>query len=124
MANLWAKKSITDIQQESIEEKGGLKRTLGPVSLVALGIGAIIGAGLFSITGGAAATNAGPAVTISFVIAAMACGFAGLCYAEFASMIPIAGSRDDDPRVGQRLYLFLCYNGRIYRLDHWLGPCS
>ncbi len=92
MANLWAKKSILDIQKESAEEKGGLKRTLGAVSLVALGIGAIIGAGLFSITGGAAANNAGPSVTISFVIAALACAFAGLCYAEFASMIPIAGS--------------------------------
>lgn len=69
-----------------------LKRTLGPVQLVMLGIGAIIGAGLFSITGGAAGHNAGPAVTISFVIAAIACGFAGLCYAEFASMIPVAGS--------------------------------
>lgn len=69
-----------------------LKRTLGPTQLVMLGIGAIIGAGLFSITGGAAAHNAGPAVTISFVIAAIACAFAGLCYAEFASMIPVAGS--------------------------------
>ena len=57
-----------------------------------LGIGAIIGAGLFSITGMAAANNAGPAVTISFVIAGIACAFAGLCYAEFASMIPVAGS--------------------------------
>lgn len=69
-----------------------LKRTLGARSLVMLGIGAIIGAGLFSITGGAAANNAGPAVTISFVIAAIGCAFAGLCYAEFASMIPVAGS--------------------------------
>jgi APA family basic amino acid/polyamine antiporter len=59
---------------------------------VALGIGAIIGAGLFSITGGAAANNAGPAITISFIVAALGCGFAGLCYAEFASMIPVAGS--------------------------------
>ena len=92
MANLWVKKSITDIQKETTEGNGGLKRTLGPMSLIALGIGAIIGAGLFSITGGAAANNAGPAVTISFVIAALACAFAGLCYAEFASMIPIAGS--------------------------------
>ncbi len=92
MANLWIRKSITDIQKEASEDNGGLKRTLGPMSLIALGIGAIIGAGLFSITGGAAANNAGPAVTISFIIAALACGFAGLCYAEFASMIPVAGS--------------------------------
>ncbi len=92
MANLWVKKSITALQHEATEEKGSLKRTLGARSLVALGIGAIIGAGLFSITGGAAANNAGPAVTISFVIAAVACAFAGLCYAEFASMIPVAGS--------------------------------
>lgn len=91
MANLWIKKSIIDLQSEA-SEKGGLARTLGARSLVALGIGAIIGAGLFSITGGAAADNAGPAVTISFVIAACACAFAGLCYAEFASMIPVAGS--------------------------------
>lgn len=69
-----------------------LKRTLGPVALVALGIGAIIGAGLFSITGLAAANNAGPAITISFIVAAFGCLFAGLCYAEFASMIPVAGS--------------------------------
>src|SRR6187399_1446841 len=69
-----------------------LKRTLGAGGLVALGIGAIIGAGLFSITGGAAANHAGPAITISFVVAALGCLFAGLCYAEFASMIPIAGS--------------------------------
>src|SRR5580765_7923955 len=69
-----------------------LKRTLGAGGLVALGIGAVIGAGLFSITGGAAANNAGPAITISFVVAGIGCAFAGLCYAEFASMIPIAGS--------------------------------
>ncbi len=92
MANLWVKKSIASLQGEASEEKESLKRTLGARSLVALGIGAIIGAGLFSITGGAAANNAGPAVTISFVIAAVACAFAGLCYAEFASMIPVAGS--------------------------------
>jgi len=92
MANLWIKKSITSLQGEATEEVGGLKRTLSARSLVALGIGAIIGAGLFSITGGAAGNNAGPAVTISFVIAAVSCGFAGLCYAEFASMIPVAGS--------------------------------
>lgn len=92
MANFWVKKSISSLQTEAAEEHGSLKRTLGARSLIALGIGAIIGAGLFSITGGAAGNNAGPAVTISFIIAAVACGFAGLCYAEFASMIPVAGS--------------------------------
>jgi basic amino acid/polyamine antiporter, APA family len=70
----------------------GLKRTLGPGALIALGIGAIIGAGLFVRTAAAAGQNAGPAVTISFIVAAVGCAFAGLCYAEFASMIPIAGS--------------------------------
>lgn len=76
------------------EETGShtLKRTLGAGGLVALGIGAIIGAGLFSITGMAAANHAGPAITISFVVAGLGCLFAGLCYAEFASMIPVAGS--------------------------------
>jgi APA family basic amino acid/polyamine antiporter len=69
-----------------------LKRTLGPAQLVALGIGAIIGAGLFSLTGIAAANHAGPGVVVSFVIAAIGCAFAGLCYSEFATMIPIAGS--------------------------------
>ncbi len=76
-------------QAESSKE---LHRSLGPANLISLGVGAIIGAGLFSITGLAAANNAGPAITISFVIAALGCAFAGLCYAEFASMIPIAGS--------------------------------
>jgi len=92
-STLFVKKSITQLQNEvGGDTEHGLKRTLGATSLVALGIGAIIGAGLFSITGGAAANNAGPAVTISFIIAAVACAFAGLCYAEFASMIPVAGS--------------------------------
>ncbi len=90
---LWIRKPIEKILGEAHEEgEHTLKRTLGPTSLVALGIGAIIGAGLFSITGLAAAHNAGPAVTISFVIAAIGCAFAGLCYAEFASVIPVAGS--------------------------------
>ena len=75
-----------------IEEKGGLKRTLRWPGLIALGIGAIIGAGLFARTPAAAAQNAGPGVIFSFVIAATGCAFAGLCYAEFAAMIPIAGS--------------------------------
>lgn len=70
----------------------GLKRTLGPMNLIALGIGAIIGAGLFVRTAAAAGDAAGPAVVISYIIAGVGCAFAGLCYAEFASMIPIAGS--------------------------------
>src|SRR5213075_3279008 len=69
-----------------------LKRTLGPFALVALGIGAIIGAGLFVRTAAAIAERAGPSVTIAFIVAGIGCAFAGLCYAEFASMIPIAGS--------------------------------
>ncbi|WP_206057909.1 amino acid permease [Novacetimonas pomaceti] len=71
---------------------GGLKRVLGPVNLIALGVGGTIGAGLFSLTGIAASTNAGPAVVLSYLLAAIACSFAGLCYSELASMIPIAGS--------------------------------
>ncbi|HLH03841.1 MAG TPA: amino acid permease [Bryobacteraceae bacterium] len=75
-----------------LEEHGGLKRTLGWPGLIALGIGAVIGAGLFARTPAAAGQNAGPAVILSFVVAAIGCAFAGLCYAEFAAMIPIAGS--------------------------------
>ena len=74
------------------DSEKGLKRTLGVWSLIALGIGAIIGAGLFVRTAAAAGEHAGPAVTVSFIIAAVGCAFAGLCYAEFASIIPIAGS--------------------------------
>src|SRR4051812_19323817 len=72
--------------------EGGLKRTLGSFALVALGIGAIIGAGLFVRTAAAIAERAGPSVTLAFIVAGIGCAFAGLCYAEFASMIPIAGS--------------------------------
>ena len=91
--SLFVKKPIAGLIAEA-QETGpeSLKRTLGPWALVALGIGAIIGAGLFSITGLAAANQAGPAITISFIVAALGCAFAGLCYAEFASMIPVAGS--------------------------------
>jgi APA family basic amino acid/polyamine antiporter len=92
MSNLFARKSIHQLIKEADDSEKGLKKTLGPLSLIALGIGVIIGAGLFSITGSAAANNAGPAVTISFIIAGLGCAFAGLCYAEFSSMIPIAGS--------------------------------
>src|SRR4026207_210230 len=91
--SLFVRKPMDTLLNEA-QESGThtLRRTLGARSLVALGIGAIIGAGLFSITGLAAANNAGPAITISFVVAALGCAFAGLCYAEFASMIPVAGS--------------------------------
>ncbi|HYO81124.1 MAG TPA: amino acid permease, partial [Bryobacteraceae bacterium] len=89
--SLFATKPLSRILAES-EGKHALKRTLGPVQLVALGIGAIIGAGLFSLTGIAAANHAGPAVTLAFVFAAVGCAFAGLCYSEFSTMIPIAGS--------------------------------
>ena len=86
-------KSIAYIQSEASEEgQHTLKRSLGALNLVMLGIGAIIGAGIFVLTGTAAANNAGPAVVLSFVLAGLGCLFAGLCYAEFASMIPVAGS--------------------------------
>jgi APA family basic amino acid/polyamine antiporter len=91
--SLFVRKPMKALMDEAHESGSHtLKRTLGPGALVALGIGAIIGAGLFSITGLAAANNAGPAITISFIVAALGCAFAGLCYAEFASMIPVAGS--------------------------------
>ncbi|WP_313805509.1 amino acid permease [Flavobacterium sp.] len=90
--SIWKTKSLTQLLGEASESEKGLKRTLSSRALVALGIGAIIGAGLFSLTGIAAAEHAGPAVTLSFVLAAVGCAFAGLCYAEFASMIPVAGS--------------------------------
>jgi APA family basic amino acid/polyamine antiporter len=93
--NILAKKDLHALMAEAEDgdEHGhGLKRALGPLNLVSLGIGAIIGAGIFVITGQAAAQFAGPAIILSFILAGLACGFAGLCYAEFASMIPIAGS--------------------------------
>ena len=92
MSNIWKTKPLSQLLADADDEEKGLKRTLTATSLVALGIGAIIGAGLFSLTGIAAADNAGPAVVYSFILAAIGCAFAGLCYAEFASMIPVAGS--------------------------------
>ena len=95
MRHIWTRKPIADLEKQAHEADGGekgLKRTLGAPSLVALGVGAIIGAGLFVRTAAAAATSAGPSVTIGFIVAAIGCAFAGLCYAELASMLPIAGS--------------------------------
>ncbi|MET0404955.1 MAG: amino acid permease [Cystobacter sp.] len=88
---IWSKKSIARLQQE---EGAGreMKRTLTGIHLMLLGVGGIIGAGIFVVTGTAAAQHAGPAILLSFVLAAVGCLFAGLCYAEFAAMIPVAGS--------------------------------
>jgi basic amino acid/polyamine antiporter, APA family len=93
MARLLATKPIQTILNESHETgEHSLKRALGPSNLISLGIGAIIGTGIFVITGTATALHAGPAVILSFIFAAIGCVFAGLCYAEFSSMIPVAGS--------------------------------
>jgi basic amino acid/polyamine antiporter, APA family len=87
------KKSLQTLQQEAAASGANtLKRSLGGINLIAIGIGVIIGAGLFSLTGIAAANNAGPAVTLSFIVAAVGCAFSALCYAEFAAMVPVAGS--------------------------------
>ncbi|HTJ63288.1 MAG TPA: amino acid permease [Alphaproteobacteria bacterium] len=90
--SLFAVKPFEQVIADGDEGDYKLKRVLGPVNLVALGIGAIIGAGLFSLTGVAAGENAGPAVVLSFIIAAIGCGLAGLCYSELAAMIPVSGS--------------------------------
>jgi APA family basic amino acid/polyamine antiporter len=91
-SRLFSTKSIDDLMSQASDSKTGFKRTLTATNLTTLGIGAIIGAGIFVLTGQAAAQYAGPAIVISFIISGLACAFAGLCYAEFASMIPIAGS--------------------------------
>lgn len=93
MANrIFATKSIEKLQAEANDKEHGLNRALSAKNLVALGVGAIIGAGIFVVTGQAAAQYTGPAIVLSFVVSGLACAFAGLCYAEFASMIPISGS--------------------------------
>jgi APA family basic amino acid/polyamine antiporter len=92
-SSIFIKKPIDLLMKEAGETgENSLKRSLGPVSLVSLGVGAIIGAGIFVLTGSAAAQYAGPAIVFSFILAGLGCVFAGLCYAEFASLIPIAGS--------------------------------
>lgn len=88
---LFRTKSI-DAMLAAAERKGGLKRVLGPANLVSLGIGAIIGTGIFVLTGQAAAMHAGPAIVISMIVAGVVSALAGLCYAELASTVPIAGS--------------------------------
>ncbi|MBY0355805.1 MAG: amino acid permease [Rickettsiales bacterium] len=90
MSRLLLKKSVARIQQEGMQSE--LKRSLGPWNLVSLGIGCIIGAGIFVMTGTAAAQHAGPAIILSFVLAGIVCAFTGLCYAELASVLPVSGS--------------------------------
>jgi basic amino acid/polyamine antiporter, APA family len=93
MSDLLAKKPLSTILKEAQESgEHSLKRALGPTNLISLGIGAIIGTGIFVLTGAAAANYAGPAIILSFILAGTGCVFAGLCYAEFAAMIPVAGS--------------------------------
>ena len=87
---LFTRKSLADLHAEA--ERGLLRRSLGPLNLTALGIGSIIGTGIFVLTGTAASQNAGPALVLSMILSAVGCAFAGLCYAEFASMVPVAGS--------------------------------
>src|ERR1043165_6649087 len=93
MGNLFKTKPLAKLMHEAQEVgEHSLKRSLGPMNLIALGIGGIIGAGLFVRTAAAIAERSGPSVGIAFMVAGVGCAFAGLCYAEFASMIPIAGS--------------------------------
>ncbi|ATB29262.1 amino acid permease [Melittangium boletus] len=89
---IWSTKSITRLRREEEGGRHELRRTLSGLNLVMLGVGAIIGAGIFVVTGTAAAQHAGPAIILSFVLAGVGCLFAGLCYAEFSAMIPVAGS--------------------------------
>ncbi len=97
MSQLFARKSVGELTAE-LGAEGGLKRVLGKWHLTALGVGAIIGAGIFATTGTAIAgeagvrPGAGPAIILSFILTAVTCGFAALCYAEFAAMVPISGS--------------------------------
>ncbi|WP_156442717.1 amino acid permease, partial [Sphingomonas sp. CCH9-H8] len=90
VARMFARKSIAQVQRETANSE--LKRTLGKWNLLLLGIGCIIGAGIFVRTGSAAALHAGPAVLLSFVVAGIVCAFAGLCYAELSSTLPVSGS--------------------------------
>src|ERR671937_78540 len=89
--NVFRRKSVTQLQADALTDQR-LKRALGATNLTALGIGAIIGTGIFVLTGTVAAQNAGPAVVLSFVLAGIASIFAALCYSEFASLVPMAGS--------------------------------
>jgi len=91
MSSIWTKKSIDELRKEAFDSEHGLRRALGPLALISLGIGAIVGAGIFVLSG-VAAQHTGPALVGSVILSGVGCAFAGLCYAEFASMIPVAGS--------------------------------
>jgi len=102
LTNIWARKSTEELAREADHADAGgevrpLRRTLSALNLVALGVGGIIGAGIFVLTGHAAAANAGPAVTLSFLLGAVACAFAGLCYAEMSSTVRSAGAPTPTP---------------------------
>src|SRR5262245_64372713 len=87
---VWTKKSLAELHAEA--DRGALRRSLGPLNLTALGIGSIIGTGIFVLTGTAASQNAGPGLVFSMMISAIGCALSVLCYAEFAAMVPVAGS--------------------------------
>src|SRR5947209_20471841 len=103
--SIFATKSIEQLKAEAaVSGEHSLRRVLGPINLVTLGIGAIIGTGIFVLTGEAAAQHAGPAIVLSMLLAGFASALAGLCYSEFASTVPIAGSaytRSEERRVGK-----------------------
>ena len=110
---LFAKKTLDQLIAEAKETgEHSLKKTLGPFQLTALGVGAVIGAGIF-VFSGLGAHYAGPGLMLSFVLSGLGCAFAALCYAEFAAMIPLGG---------KRVHLRVCDAGRIVRVDHRLGP--
>ncbi len=121
MQGIWARKSIAVLEAEAEEPEvqaltthNGvpLKRTLSALNLAALGVGAIIGAGIFVLTGHAAAANAGPAITLSFILGAFACAFAGLV---------LRGNGFDRANCRQRLHLCVRHHGRAHRVDYRLG---
>jgi amino acid transporter len=112
MSSLWRTKSVEQSIQDTDEPGHKLKRTLSAWDLTIFGVAVVIGAGIFTLTTRVAATTAGPAVSIAFVISAIACGLAAMCYAEFASTVPVAGSG---------LHVLLRDSGRTGGLDHRLG---
>jgi hypothetical protein len=111
-------KSVEQSIQDTEEPEFRLRKALGPLDLTLFGIGGIIGTGLFVLIGEAAAGYAGPAVTLSYVVGGIVCALAALCYAEFASTVPVAGSAGSR----QRIHLLLRNSRRVCRLADWVGP--